>query len=308
MVVERDRTQELYVLFDTLRQSSTPKDYTNGKSDALRSNNEVQRFNRYAQAFSMDIANVSESISRLTKLISRQNVFEDQSAEISALTQVVKASLQRLHNDLDTLEELKRRSLESQRNSQGYSSYEKDRFFSSGASSHLQASQKHSDVVVDTLKNRLARTGQQFRSTLQHQSMNIKTNASRRQFFTAVERPQTFESALFQDQEQHSQMQLAAGMGNAQYYRQRAEAVSEIETAVAEVGELFKDFTRLVHEQDEVILRIDSDVGSALDNVNAGTNELMRYLTSISSNRGLILKIFAIIFFFLMFFGFVVVR
>ncbi|CCW70508.1 unnamed protein product [Phytomonas sp. Hart1] len=309
MVVERDRSQELYVLFDTLRQSSTSKGSTHGKSDARApQNNEVERFNRYAQAFSMDIANISDSIGRLTKLISRQNVFDDQSSEISTLTQVVKASLQRLHNDLYTLEELKKRSIDSQKNGQHSNAFENDRFFSGGAASHLQTSQKHSDVVVDTLKNRLARTGQQFRSTLQHQSMNIKTNASRRQFFTAVDRPQTFESALFQDQEQHSQMQLAVGMGNAQYYQQRAEAVSEIESAVAEVGELFKDFTRLVHEQDEVILRIDSDVGSALDNVNVGTNELMRYLTSISSNRGLILKIFAVIFFFLMFFGFVVVR
>eukprot|EP00658_Telonema_sp_P-2_P012188 TRINITY_DN14643_c0_g1_i2.p1 TRINITY_DN14643_c0_g1~~TRINITY_DN14643_c0_g1_i2.p1 ORF type:complete len:104 (+),score=25.35 TRINITY_DN14643_c0_g1_i2:125-436(+) len=84
--------------------------------------------------------------------------------------------------------------------------------------------------------------------------------------------------------------------------------VRDIESAVNEVGDIFRDFTTMVEEQNEGIIRIDQDVSSALTNVNAGTNELMKYLASLSNNRGLIIKIFAVLFAFLLFFGFVVVR
>lgn len=304
--MERDRTNELHSLFANCK--ATQSAIVDGRVvQGLHSSNEVRTFNRFAQAFSKDIANVSDSIMRLTKLTNRQSVFDDQSKGISGLTQAVKTSLQRLHNDLDTLDELKKRAINSQRRSTTRSTPDINSIFkrTAGAST----SQRHSDTVVETLKSRLARTGQDFRSTLQHQSKNMKQNAARRHMFTAADRPQTFESALLQDREQHLQQQeLVSETGNVQYYRQRAEAVREIEAAVAEVGELFSDFTRLVHEQDEVVLRIDTDVDDALRHVNAGSNELMRYLSNLSSNRGLILKIFAMLFVFLMFFGFVVVR
>lgn len=303
MVVERDRSAELYALFEGIKSTAPPTPQPN-VGGTLHSSNEVQTFNRFAQAFSKDIAKVSESIMTLTKLTHRQNVFDDQSAEISGLTQMVKTSLQRLHGDLDTLEQLKQRALNSQK-----ASTTRATAFGHNEEAAVRTSQRHTDTVVETLKSRLARTGQEFRSTLQNQSKNMKQNANRRHLFTSGDRPQTFESALFQDQEQHAQQQqLVSGTGNVQYYKQRAEAVTEIEAAVAEVAELFNDFTQLVHEQDEVILSIDANVDSALNNVNAGSNELMRYLSNLSSNRGLILKIFAMLFVFLMFFGLVVVR
>ncbi|KPA84483.1 putative Syntaxin 5 [Leptomonas pyrrhocoris] len=297
MVVERDRSNELYDLFSRMRQRQPQPATTTAVAPGLHSSSDVQTFNRFAKEFSTNIATVSEYIMRLTQLTNQQSVFDDQTAEVSELTQIVKTSLQRLHNDAGTLEELKRRAMTSQKNTAPTST------------GHLRTAEKHSDTVVETLRSRLARTGQQFRTTLQHQSKSLKDKANRRHMFTTADRPQTFESALFQDQEQHQQQQqLLAGTGNIQYYQQRADAVMEIEAAVQEVGELFNDFTRLVQEQEEVVLRIDTDVGDAVRHVNAGSNELMRYLTNLSSNRGLILKVFAMLFFFLMFFGLIVVR
>ncbi|ORC92584.1 putative syntaxin 5 [Trypanosoma theileri] len=327
MVVQRDRTQELYTLFESTKHmggsglhdgvgTTQAEQLPLRPHGGLHSSSEIQLFNRFAQAFSTDLARVSETIMRLTKLTQRQSVFEDQSSEITGLTQVVKSSLQRLHTDLETLEELKKRALEAQKlaaaKSSGGGSMESHSLWGGGrdAESLVRASTKHTDTVVETLKTRLARTGQQFRTTLQQQTRSMKDNAQRRHLFTTGERPQTFESALFQDQEQHQlqQQQLMTGSSNVQYYKQRAEAVRELEATVVEVGELFNDFSRLVHEQEEVVLRIDTDVDTALRHVNAGSNELMRYLANLSSNRGLILKIFGVLFFFLMFFGFVVVR
>lgn len=307
MVVERDRSNELHELFARLRQSQPAASTGALVSTGLHSSSDVQTFNRFAKEFSNNIATVSEYIMRLTQLANRQNVFDDQTAEVSELTQMVKSSLQRLHNDAGTLEELKRRAVESQKgNGPGKGDA---RGIFGGSTDHLRTSERHSETVVETLRSRLARTGQQFRTTLQHQSKSLKDKANRRHMFTTADRPQTFESALFQDQEQHQQQQLLlSGTANTQYYQQRADAVLEIEAAVQEVGELFNDFTRLVQEQEEVVLRIDTDVDTAVRHVNAGSNELMRYLTNLSSNRGLILKVFAMLFFFLMLFGLLVVR
>ncbi|EPY32793.1 syntaxin 5 [Strigomonas culicis] len=295
MVIERDRSNELYDLFRQCTSSQARR-----QEAPLHSSNEVQTFNRFAQGVSRDIAAVSDKIMQLAKVARNQSVFDDQTAVISGLASSVKTSLQKLHDDMDTLETLKTQSLASQRGTGG------NNLFRGNA---LKTSQKHNETVIDTLKSRLASTGQTFRTTLQSQSKTLRSNANRRFQFTSSDQPQSFESALFQEQEQQQQQQqLMSGNTNTQYYRQRLDAVRELEAAVAEVGEMFSDFARLTHEQEDVVLRIDVDVDRALENVNAGSNELIRYLSNISSNRGLILKIFAILFFFLMFFGFFVVH
>lgn len=292
MVVQRDRSTELHQLFDSLRSSSDPV-VTSSSSAAAHP--DVHVFNDFAQAFAKEISSASENIMNLTKLAQRQNVFDEDSQEISALTTVVKTQLQRLHNDMETLAGLKEHAMKSQSGSLWSSATHKE-------------ADRHTTTVVDTLRSRLARTGQQFKGILQTRKDTLKDSALRRNKFTS-DRSTSFESALFRDQQSHEQQQqLMVSQSNTQYYRQRADAVREIEAAVSEVGELFQDFSRLVHEQDELIVRIDSNVDDALSDVHAGSNELMRYLASLSSNRGLILKIFGILFVFLIFFGFVVVR
>jgi len=309
MVLQRDRSHELYQLFESQRSFDAAVTPPAGSSIGGASSSNaaltspidpnVGVFNEFAQAFAREISTASDNIMNLAKLAQRQNVFDEDSQDISALTTVVKTQLQRLHNDMDTLVGLKEHAMRAQ---------------SSSAASFLWSStpagkeaDRHATTVVDTLKSRLARTGQQFKTILQSRKENLKGNALRRGQFTS-DRATTFESALFRDQQQHEQQQLLISNSNTQYYRQRADAVREIEAAVNEIGELFQDFSRIVHEQDELVVRIDTNVDEALSNVEAGSNELMRYLASLSSNRGLILKIFGILFFFLIFFGFVVVR
>lgn len=50
--------------------------------------------------------------------------------------------------------------------------------------------------------------------------------------------------------------------------------------------------------------RIDDNVDDTLAHVNAGQNELLKYLSSLSNNRMLALKVSAILFVFLVFFMF----
>lgn len=308
MVLQRDRSQELYQLFESQRSvgSSTAIGSSSGLTSSASTvpglpsavNPNVSVFNEFAQAFAKEISSASDNIMNLAKLAQRQSVFEEDNGDISSLTTVVKTQLHRLHNDMETLVGLKEHAMRSQSSATN--------FWSSGPA--CKEADRHAATVVETLKSRLARTGQQFKTILQSRKETLKDSALRRNKFTS-DRATTFESALFRDQQQHEhQQQMLVSNANTQYYRQRADAVREIEAAVSEIGELFQDFSRIVHEQDELIVRIDSNVDEALTNVEAGSNELMRYLASLSSNRGLILKVFGILFFFLIFFGFVVVR
>lgn len=297
MVVQRDRSGELYSIFDALRAQGIVKPPT--PHDTTGNSQEVRRFHTFSQAFANDIAATSESIGNLAKLVKQQNVFDDQATEISSLTTIIKGKLHQLHDDLDTLVQLKESAIASQK---------------SAWSSAKKQSERHTETVVDALRSKLVHTSQNFKGVLQERTRMMKDTANRRNQFSS-DKPTTFESALFQGTDERDlqsgdgrSQQLALTSQNVSYFRNRHEAVRQVEMAVNEVGEMFQDFTRLVHEQEEMVVRIDSNVDDALRNVNQGSSELMKYLANLSSNRGLILKIFAVLFVFLLFFGFVVVR
>lgn len=102
-------------------------------------------------------------------------------------------------------------------------------------------------------------------------------------------------------QSQH-QLLLEPITGNSQYYDAREKAVSEVEKTIGELGTLFKRLATMISEQQELIERIDDDVENAVENTNNAKNALMKAYENVSSNRGLFLKIGAIIAVFLLLF------
>lgn len=57
-----------------------------------------------------------------------------------------------------------------------------------------------------------------------------------------------------------------------------------------------------VHEQGELAIRIDENVDETLSNVDSAQAQLLKYLRSVSSNRWLIMKVFAVLMVFLVIF------
>ena len=60
-----------------------------------------------------------------------------------------------------------------------------------------------------------------------------------------------------------------------------------------------------VHEQGEMAVRIDENLGDSVANVENAQTQLLKYLNTISSNRWLIIKIMAVLMFFSMIFLFI---
>jgi len=83
-----------------------------------------------------------------------------------------------------------------------------------------------------------------------------------------------------------------------QYLEERASTMQSIESTIVELGTIFNQLATMVHQQEEMITRIDANVGETVMNVEAAHESLLRYFASVTNNRWLIMKVFGILFFF----------
>jgi hypothetical protein len=99
---------------------------------------------------------------------------------------------------------------------------------------------------------------------------------------------------------QQEQMLLLAPP--TQYHDERVKAADEIESTIGELGTLFKRLTSMIHEQQELVERIDEDVENAVVTVDNAHDQLKQAYDSASSNRALYTKVGAILIIFFLFF------
>jgi syntaxin 5 len=78
--------------------------------------------------------------------------------------------------------------------------------------------------------------------------------------------------------------------------------MQSIESTIVELGGIFQQLATMVKEQEEVVQRIDSNVEDAEMNVEAAHTELLKYFKSVTSNRWLMIKVFALLIFFFVIF------
>ena len=102
---------------------------------------------------------------------------------------------------------------------------------------------------------------------------------------------------------QYQQQQLLlAPVANQEYYQGREQAVNEVEKTIGELGSLFKRLATMISEQQELVERIDDDVENAVSESNRAHDLLLKTYESVSSNRGLYMKLGAILLAFIIFF------
>ena len=79
------------------------------------------------------------------------------------------------------------------------------------------------------------------------------------------------------------------------FLRERANAMQTVEQTIVELGSMFQQLAGMIKEQDEAIQRIDSNIDDVDLNVSQAHGELLKYFQSVTSNRWLMIKIFAIL-------------
>ncbi|KAJ6808957.1 syntaxin-32-like [Iris pallida] len=333
----RDRTSEFRSLSERLKKSDGFSAATSSEAgspailasagDAAASRSE---FNRKASSIGLAIHETSEKIARLAKLAKRSSMFDDPVLEIGELTALIKNDITTLNIAVSDLQLLQNTEV-------GNGNYSNDSMVHATTicddlKNKLMGTTKHfKDVLTTRTENLKA-----------HESRKqiFSTNVPRENPFlykakTATEPPpwsntskatsnlpsQAMPSngvqsgnqlrrrlAAENTPSQHMEMTMLQQVVPHQetYTQSRAAALQNVESTISELGGIFTQLATMVAQQGELAIRIDDNMDETLVNVDSARSALLKHLSRISSNRWLLIKIFAILILFLLVFIFFV--
>lgn len=282
----RDLTSEFYDCAQELDRSKAV-------GGARRRPTDASLFARSAQTIFQNIYSTHDKLRKLAKLATSTSLFDDPVLDIQELSYIIKKDIEKLNRSLEAL-----KSVSNTTNRQ---------------------SRENSDRVLESLQFSLASTTQEFQQVLQTRSENYqKQQASRKQFIGDHSMSQR-QSILYQPELENEDGMGGMGGGGEQsqalvqqpslaYNSQaRLEAVQQIESTMVELNSIMMEVSTMVAEQGEVVERISRDIDDANEHVLGAQEQLLKYLSSVSSNRGLILKmLFVLVIFIIIFFVFFV--
>mmetsp|Transcript_43150 Transcript_43150/g.94056 ORF Transcript_43150/g.94056 Transcript_43150/m.94056 type:complete len:282 (-) Transcript_43150:105-950(-) len=229
-----------------------------------------------------EIHQASLKVAELRKMARAKGIFNDKTSEIQELMFTVQKDIQQLGQKLKVLED-KAKGLGPNR-----------------------TTQTHSSNVVETLKTRLLEVTKDFKEALEDRTKTLEHQDKRRDLYS---HGQGVQNPLAQRPRPSGNAEDLEGGGGAQamslqqsYHSSRAEAVQSVQRTIGELAQMFQKMAVHVTEQESMIQRIDQDVDDTLSNVQAGQDHLLKYFHHISSNRMLIIKVLAILIFFVVFF------
>lgn len=259
---------------------------------------------KIAKAIGSDITKTYTKLEKLTLLAKKKTIFDDKPVEIQELTFIIKEDIANLNKQIAQLQQVAK----GQRDGQG------------------KHQQSHSTSVVVALQSKLAAMSNNFKQVLEVRTENLKSQRSRAEQFSSggvtSSLPQSATmgyhagSVLAMEDDMQAQQQnggaVSIDMNTAvqsymqddtdKYYSSRADTMHTIESTIVELGGIFSQLAHMVKEQEEMVQRIDTNVEDTLLNVELGHNEILKYFQSVTSNRWLMVKIFAVLIFFFMLF------
>jgi syntaxin 5 len=301
---------------------STLTNSTTGTTTTIDQRREKTRqaifFNEKAAEVSKGIQACSVLLARLTTLARAQTLFNDPQDEMSTLSIKVKNEISQLKTRLSDLEEwLKKNDL------------------GTGKDAKL-----HSEQIVKTMEFKLQDSGKQFVRVLESRKIALRAQTQRKRMFgddddhDDIGRPMpqsAFAVAVQQDEEasyQTSRSEAYGGnMGNGserpvtsasmvpfqqqrqlipdtQYLITRVNAISTVESHIAELGQVMSTLATMIHEQDSLVNDIHNNVEGSAINMRQGFEQLEKYYHSIRGNKRLLSRLFGVVVVFLLFFLF----
>ena len=87
------------------------------------------------------------------------------------------------------------------------------------------------------------------------------------------------------------------------YLDSRARAVESVQSTIVELGQIFQQLAVMVEDQGTLLQRVDENVDNSLINVTEGYTQLNTALSNLRTNRGLMMRVFAVLFFFVVLWG-----
>ena len=96
--------------------------------------------------------------------------------------------------------------------------------------------------------------------------------------------------------------QQSYSTSNASRARERVENAKMVAKQFAQVGEMTATLAEIVEQQDEWIADLETETDTASEHVERGQTELLKLWQNVSGDRGLMLKMFAVLIFFIILF------
>ncbi|KAL6326470.1 hypothetical protein AAG906_008332 [Vitis piasezkii] len=332
----RDRTSEFRSLSERMKKIGGMAVANHAEDDpatsrSLASASSRSEFNKKASRIGLGIHEACLKISRLAKLAKKSSMFNDPIMEIQELTALIKDDITALNiavSDLQTLQNLEIAD----------GNYSDDRVVHSNTvcddlkNKLMGATKQLQDVLTTRTENIKAHENRK-----QIFSTNVSRENPFQQHAKTVTEPPPWSSlsktsgnlqpsvlssngvqvgnqlrrrlAVDNTPSNHMEVSmLQQVVPRQEYYTQsRALALQNVESTISELSGIFTHLATMVAQQGELAIRIDDNMDESLANVEGAQSALLKHLNQISSNRWLLLKIFAILIFFLMIFIFFVV-
>lgn len=298
MLTIQDRTVEFQRAVGTFGRQMGVKPSSEGKAP-ITTTAKASEFTKQASIIAGDIVKVTGTLNKLAQLAKRKDMINDKPSEVVELTYVIKQEIFRIEK------ELKQLSRSTKPGTQDVDTYNKN--------------------VVTLLNTKTKNISENFKTVLEErQKSEMMRKARHEQLLASVSndvgmvpyalRNKTSDNPFMETQaseldtddppelslgdltlpDQTQQLLLLEEQQN-EYVQERSNAVKAIESTINEVGGLFQQLATMVQEQGEMIQRIDDNIEDVGLNISGAHTELEKYYKSVSSNRWLILQVFAII-------------
>jgi len=288
--MSKDRTNEFITICRSIG--------TNAQLQGSQRNRQKSQFTKSCKAIGGDITKTWGQLERLTQLCKSTTLFNDKPIEIQELTYIIKQQMDEMRKRLAELEQLRANT-----------GHQKDR-------------EKHDKSVIRSLQSKLATMSTNFKTTLETRRESMNQQRDRRNQFNGTATVQAKnqdlnmrQSVLFNDDQRAQKNETSGAVvpltggfqgqmfeEQDQYLQERSNAMAQVESTIVELGDMFTQLATMVQEQEESIMRIDANVEESELNIEAAHSELLKYFRSVTSNRWLMVKIFAtVIIFFIVF-------
>ncbi|XP_057981695.1 syntaxin-31 [Malania oleifera] len=334
----RDRTAEFRSLSERLKKINGVPAIDQAENDQAVStppsavaSQSRSEFNKKAARIGLGIHETTQKIARIAKLAKKSSMFDDPIVEIQELTALVKDDITALNVALSDLQTLQNMELAD-------GNYSEDRLVHSttvcddlknklmGATKQLQdvLTTRTENIKAHESRKQIFSTNTSRGNPFWHNSKTVTEPPPWSSSSTAAGSPQPLglpskgvqvinqlrrRSAVDNSPSNNMEMSMLQQVVPRQQNntQSRAVALQNVESTISELGGIFTHLATMVAQQGELAIRIDDNMDESLANVEGARSALLRHLNQISSNRSLLIKIFAVLILFLLVFIFFVV-
>jgi len=226
-----------------------------------------------------DIHKARLRVEELRKLSKKHNIFDDKTHAVQVISSGIQQDVQRLNAKYELLEQKVNAMVSN------------------------SANQLHARTMLSTLKTRISDIIKDVKEALETRTNTMVKQNDRRSLYKKSFAMRGWSDPVNgEGRHREGGIALEAQDVCQMNVNSRAEAITSIQQKIGAIASMSQKMTVEVAQQEEAFQRLDADLEDAISNMDDGQEQLLRYFHNISGNRCLILKVFAILIFFVVFF------